>query len=159
MGEEDGVYVFFFFFLLLSCFCIHNVLYCNGPPSQNNLPNDSEDDFYDAFDSPPPVPTHMMDPMQSYSDMNDSCMLFQSHDHLEGLSWSQEESGLLDEGAGEAAFAEDLTIVRNGPWNGHVVWLLVVMQPTYALCIYPVLTTHKFCVLDINPGFLHGTIY
>ena len=100
------------------------------PPAQNNLPNDSEDDFYDAFDSPPPVATHMMDPMQSYSDMNDSCMLFQSHDHLGGLSWAQEEGGLLDEGAGEAAFAEDLTIVRNGPGNPHVAWLPTVMQPT-----------------------------
>ncbi|XP_076436679.1 uncharacterized protein LOC143276139 isoform X2 [Babylonia areolata] len=97
-------------------------------PARNNfLPNDSEDDFYDAFDSPPlpPVSTtgttavaadmEDKDGLQSYSDMNDSCTLFQSHDALGGLAWSQEDSTLLDEGAGEAAFAEDLTLVRTMP--------------------------------------------
>ncbi|KAL8623842.1 hypothetical protein ACOMHN_058872 [Nucella lapillus] len=82
------------------------------PSARNHLPNDSEDDFYDAFDSPQCAPVTMDPTMQSYSDMNDSCTLFQSHDALAGLAWSQEDSTLLDEGAGEAAFAEDLTLVR-----------------------------------------------
>ena len=74
----------------------------------------------------------MMDPIQSYSDMNDSCTLFQSPDDLGGLTWSQEESTLLDEGAGEAAFAEDLTTVRNVPGNWNALRRgTLPMQPNH----------------------------
>ncbi|XP_070211883.1 transforming acidic coiled-coil-containing protein 3-like isoform X2 [Littorina saxatilis] len=82
----------------------------DDPQAKHTFPNESEDDFYDAFDTSPSVTMDELDQMQSYNDMNDSCMLYQSRGDLGGLSWSQEDSTLLDGGAGEAAFSEDLTL-------------------------------------------------
>jgi hypothetical protein len=71
------------------------------------LTGDSEEDFYDAFDSPQAnVSVEDMERMQAYGDMGDPFLHYQSHDNM---GWSQDDAGLLDEGAGEAVFAEDLT--------------------------------------------------
>lgn len=111
-----------------------------GTP-QHTFPNESEDDFYDAFDTSPSVTMDELDQMQSYNDMNDSCMLYQSRGDLGGLSWSQEDSTLLDGGAGEAAFSEDLTLVRNRPEKRMLFAFYLVMLPKH----------FKFLV-NINPS-------